>query len=123
MLVERLVRDGAPFAQAWNFGPPVGEEMRVRDLVDCFARAWGVARGWQSAEGQHPPEAPLLRLDAAEAMQRLGWQPTLSQNDAICETAAWYRSYLTGPSDVGGLCDAALTQHATRLSRIERLVF
>lgn len=115
MLAERLYKGEPGFAEAWNFGPPPGEEMRVRDLADVFARQWGTSQGWRLAEGAHPPEAPLLRLDPAKAMQKLGWKPTLTQREAICETAAWYHASQGDKFDALTVCEKTVLRHMARM--------
>lgn len=116
MLAERLFNGKPGFADAWNFGPPPGEEMRVRQLADVFAWEWGASKGWKLAEGEHPPEAPILRLDPAKAMQKLGWKPSLTQREAIGETAAWYHTHLAATHKASRHCDAAISRHLSRLS-------
>jgi CDP-glucose 4,6-dehydratase len=116
MLAERLYKTGRGFAEAWNFGPPPGEEMRVRELVEVFAQEWGQARGWRLAQGSNPEEAPLLRLDPAKAMQKLGWRPCLTQPEAIVETAEWYHAHLVGMRDAAKLCDDAISRQLSRIA-------
>lgn len=116
MLAERLCKAAPGFADAWNFGPLPGEELTVRELVETFAREWQVTDGWCLAAGDHPPEAPLLRLDPAKAMAQLGWRPSLDQKAAIRETAAWYHAHLEGAQDAAQLCDAAIARHLSRIA-------
>lgn len=107
----------ARFDGAWNFGPSQGEELQVRELVELFAREWGVAKGWRLAEGRHVPEAPLLRLDPSKAMQELGWRPSLRQREAIDETARWYHAFLDRPPSAAlPLCYEAINRHLARIA-------
>jgi CDP-glucose 4,6-dehydratase len=115
VLAERLVREGNMYAGAWNFGPLLGEELNVRDLVEIFAQEWGVSDGWEHAAGNHPPESLRLRLDPSKAILRLGWRPTLDQSKAIHETAAWYHYQLVNTNDAAGLCEDAITRHFARI--------
>lgn len=114
-LAERLCDDGFEFAGAWNFGPLLGEEMRVRELVELFAREWGTSQGWRAAPGRQPPEAPQLRLDPSKAINRLGWRPSLNQEAAVRETATWYRAFLEKSSDPKYLCSQAIEHHLARI--------
>jgi CDP-glucose 4,6-dehydratase len=80
--------------QAWNFGPAAGAEMTVAALTAAFLASWG-ERDYP-VEHMEPPhhETTTLRLDAARARERLGWQPLLDGAAAIEWTAGWYRRYL-----------------------------
>src|SRR5258708_7869272 len=77
MLGERLYRDGAAFASAWNFGPSRGDHKPVRWLVDQLVRRWGAKAAWRADRGPRPHEARLLRLDCAKATKKLRWRPRL----------------------------------------------
>ncbi|TAJ29418.1 CDP-glucose 4,6-dehydratase [Bosea sp. (in: a-proteobacteria)] len=116
-LAEHLYDIGTAFADAWNFGPLPGEEMRVRDLVELFASEWGANCGWRLATEPQPPEAPQLRLDPSRAVSRLAWRPSLSQAAAVRETAAWYRAFLAKEGDATFLCHAAIERHLARLDQ------
>jgi CDP-glucose 4,6-dehydratase len=113
-LAERLHGEDASFASAWNFGPAPGEEMRVRDLADAFATAWGGTEGWRLDPRPQPPEAPQLRLDPARALSGLGWRPSLTQREAVEETAAWYHAFLQEKADASALCQSAIRRHLAR---------
>jgi CDP-glucose 4,6-dehydratase len=115
MLAERLVREGDSYAEAWNFGPLYGEELCVSELVEIFAKEWGISDSWDHAPGNHPPESLRLRLDPSKAVLRLGWRPTIDQRQAIHETAEWYHRYLANNSDAADLCEAAITRHFARM--------
>lgn len=96
MLAERLMTDGAAYAEAWNFGPGEGDALRVRQVIDRLCQAWGAAARWEPDAGQHPHEARLLKLDCSKAVDRLGWRPLLPLNDGIQWTAAWYQAWAEG---------------------------
>ncbi|TQI75487.1 CDP-glucose 4,6-dehydratase [Bosea sp. AK1] len=123
MLAERLHGGTRAFAEAWNFGPLAGEEMRVRDVVSLFAQEWGGRGGWRQAAGSQPAEAPLLRLDPGKAVDQLGWRPSLGQAEAIRETAAWYRAFLTQQADATNLCRAGVERHLSRIEQASPAAF
>lgn len=95
MLAERLHR-GEGVAEAWNFGPEIGDVQPVSTVVDHLVRLWGGTSRWHLAEGAQPHEAGLLAVDAAKARARLGWRPRLGLEEAIAWTVEWQRRHLAG---------------------------
>jgi len=98
--------DATTWCDAWNFGPPAGDDVRVEELVDRFIAAWG--RGsWEdvSASGQ-PAETAILRLCPDKAIAQLGWRPRWDVAEAVRRTATWYRTYYRKPA--GALRAASL---------------
>ncbi|MEO1087378.1 MAG: CDP-glucose 4,6-dehydratase [Acidobacteriota bacterium] len=97
LLAERLVEEGAAVAEGWNFGPaeddarPVG--WVVERLVDAWQRTSGEEVAWSMADGDQPPEANLLKLDATKARVRLGWRPRLDLLSALDWIVEWTRCY------------------------------
>ncbi|MEM1176752.1 MAG: CDP-glucose 4,6-dehydratase [Acidobacteriota bacterium] len=97
VLTERLLEEGASVAEGWNFGPseddaqPVG--WVVKTLVDAWQRTTGEDVAWSMAEGEQPPEANLLKLDATKARVRLGWRPRLALPAALEWIVEWTRCY------------------------------
>lgn len=95
-LAEKLVEEGAAFAEAWNFGPRDDAVVPVRHVADCLARVWGAGARWEHAPGEHPHEANVLLLESSKARQRLDWQPRWSLDDALERTAFWHRTCREG---------------------------
>lgn len=82
---------------SWNFGPPIDSSLTVRELVECFARAWGKhPTVWE----EHPlfKEADCLALDSSNSHAKLGWTNHLSSAETVLWTADWYRRYFGGVS-------------------------
>ena len=91
----RLVFSGSPeeiarYAQAFNFGPNIGANRTVREVVEEILRNW--PGSWeQAAQEKHLKEAPLLRLATDKAKEVLDWQPRWDFARTAAETVAWYR--------------------------------
>ena len=96
MLAQRLVQDGAAFAEAWNFGPNASGERTVGDVASILAEFWGGGAKWQVDGGEHVHEAQFLKLDSSKARSLLQWQPRLSLSDALHLAADWYKAHHSG---------------------------
>ena len=97
MLAERLAGpDGSTFAEAWNFGPAEPDALPVGAVVAIAARHWGAGAGWVGDGGPQPHEARHLKVDAAKARARLGWQPVLGLEEAVAWSVDWYRRQAAG---------------------------
>lgn len=132
-LAALLLGDDAPrHARAFNFGPddadPSGR-LSVRDLTARMVRAWrridddriDVRDGYsERPDPNDPPESPHLGLSIALAREQLRWRPTWTAAEAVTQTAAWYRAFLTEHADARDLTlaqIAAFTSHARERGR------
>jgi len=88
-LAERLVEQGPPFGEAWNFGPNDEDAKPVRWIVEQMAALWGANAQWQVGSGEHPHEAHYLKLDISKARARLDWHPTLSLQESLELIIEW----------------------------------
>jgi CDP-glucose 4,6-dehydratase len=91
ILAERLVANGADFAEAWNFGPVDEDAQTVGWIVEHLAAA-NPSLVWQRDSAPQPQEAQYLRLDSNKARARLGWQPRWRLPVALTKTLAWHRA-------------------------------
>jgi CDP-glucose 4,6-dehydratase len=96
LLAERLVRDGAAFAEAWNFGPAAASEVAVERVVRGLVDRWGGSARWEAGAGRHPHEAAYLRLDCSKATERLAWRPLIGLEPALELTVDWYKAQQRG---------------------------
>jgi CDP-glucose 4,6-dehydratase len=92
-----LSADGGAFANAWNFGPDVGDDASVGKVAETAARLWGERARvkWNSSDAD-PPEAGLLRLDSTRARTELGWKPCWSLDQALARTVDWHQAWCRG---------------------------
>lgn len=97
MVAERLVTDGAEFAEAWNFGPEDSDAKPVSWIVDRLCRKIADAR-WELEEAPQPHEAGLLKLDSTKAKTKLGWAPRWSLETALDKTLEWHLAWKHGQS-------------------------
>ena len=92
LLAERLVTDGAIFAEAWNFGPEEFDANPVSWIVERLCQKLPHAC-WELEGAPQPHEAGLLKLDSAKAKTRLGWSPRWSLETAIDKTVEWHQAW------------------------------
>lgn len=102
MLAEGLAGgDAAAFAEGWNFGPVQTDAQTVEWVADQLVRKWGSPAAWVRDDAVHPPENPVLRLDATKAAARLGWRPALPLHRTIDWIVEWYRAWSAGDELAG----------------------
>jgi CDP-glucose 4,6-dehydratase len=82
----------APLAGAYNFGPPTGEAVTVRELAELAQAAYGSGEVHYSAADEGPHESAWLALEIAKARAALGVAPKLTLAQAVNKTMAWYRA-------------------------------
>lgn len=93
-LAEAMLDDPALAGTAFNFSTET--PMDVLDLLARIQRAVGTDLE-PHILGEATSEIPAQHLSAARARKVLGWEPTWSIDDALVETAAWYRDELALP--------------------------
>ncbi len=118
-LAERLLLEGQPWAQGWNFGPEDADARNVRWVLERCTRLWGEGARWESDAGNHPHEAGMLRLDISKARRELGWRPAWNIEQALEHTVAWYRAYVKG-ADVRAMSLAQIEEHETAAKAMEQ---
>ena len=93
LLGQHLLEGETAAARAWNFGPAAQDACTVQAVLDKLKAHWPQI-AWRVGTGEHPHEATLLQLDSSLARERLGWRPVWPLDEALAETAHWYRAYL-----------------------------
>ncbi len=97
LLAEKLVIEGSPFAEPWNFAPEDTDAKPVSWIVDRLCAS--VSNGkWEHDVGSQPHEAALLKLDNSKAKANLGWLPRWSLPTALEKTIEWHRHWKAGES-------------------------
>ncbi len=90
LLAEALYDEGSAYNGGWNFGPRDLDALPVRQIVNRVSQLWGEDARWELDEQPHVHEAGQLRLDWSKAAKQLDWRPTLSIEEALRLTVAWY---------------------------------
>jgi CDP-glucose 4,6-dehydratase len=82
---------------AFNFGPALGSNRTVAELVQEILKHWP-GRWEDKSDPQAVHEAKLLNLATDKAHHFLGWSPVWNFESTISQTVDWYREISTGES-------------------------
>ena len=110
-LAQRLITDGRPVAEAWNFGPAAASEVAVEVIVKGLASRLGSEFRWQVTPTSHFTETQVLRLDCTKSRERLGWSPQIDLDTALDLTVEWYQA---------SRCDADM--RVATIAQIDRIL-
>ncbi|WP_157868217.1 CDP-glucose 4,6-dehydratase [Halobacteriovorax marinus] len=93
MIGQKLIEKDKSFADAYNFGPSVTEDVNVEEVVTILRKYWETIdyRIERPKEVLH--EAGLLKLDCTKAYRNLRWIPVWNVEDALKNTILWYKEY------------------------------
>lgn len=83
----------ATWCRGWNFAPADTASGTVEALLHRLHRSWRGASIHVNPVPGAPHETHLLRLDASDARELLGWRPAWTWEEAVDRTAAWYSAY------------------------------
>jgi len=83
-------------ASAYNIGPHEADCISGGQLADKFCKAWGGGINWTHQAMENPIESIILQLDCTKIKNVLGWIPQWQIDQAVEETAAWYKAYAKG---------------------------
>jgi CDP-glucose 4,6-dehydratase len=92
-LGAKLLREGAAYAEAWNFAPSDERAVTARELVEKALSLWGEGTWEQPAQAQAEKETTLLRLNWDKAANLLGWRGLYNWEEALAATVDWFRIY------------------------------
>lgn len=114
-LGQKLLEDGAEYAEGFNLGPEVGGVVRVSEVVARVAELWGDGKVEVDAPASLH-EATLLQLDPTKAALRLGWRPTYTTEEAIRATVAWYDNHYRHNTNMYEYTLAQIHQFSQRIT-------
>lgn len=91
LLVEAMAKDPSVIGQAFNFSTET--PLTVLELVAKLQEAAGTSLE-PDVQATATHEIDSQFLSAAKARKVLGWEPTMSVEEALAETVEWYRAHL-----------------------------
>ena len=95
LLAEKLVNEGAGFAEGWNFGPDDCDTKPVSWIVEHLCYRFPGSK-WELDGTPQPHEAGLLKLDSSKAKSRLDWSPNWDLETALDKTVEWHLAWKEG---------------------------
>ena len=115
-LASHLYNENKLHGEAFNFGPIGSQNFSVLNLVEGMARYWKAVK-WKcvSVNNRQVHEAGLLKLNCDKALSMLNWKPSLTFDQTIELTAAWYEKFYKNP-------DNALNEIQDQIKIYEKLV-
>jgi len=93
-LAAKQMEDPIKYADAFNFGPYLADNITVQVLVEKAIECWGIGTALAVQQSKAPHEAGLLQLDITKAIKELNWKPILNSSIAIEQTITWYHTVL-----------------------------
>jgi CDP-glucose 4,6-dehydratase len=90
--------EGRAEAGAYNFGPATDHPLRVMDVAQIAAEAWGQGANWVSEQRDQPHESQVLTLNSTKAKSVLNWEEKLVSEEAIAWSVEWSRRQFFGES-------------------------
>lgn len=112
VLSECLYKEGADWAEGWNFGPNDQDAKPVSWIVDAMISAWGAEASWEKHQAWSPHEAAFLKLDISKARTRLHWAPRWHLSTALDQIVTWHRAWRAG-DDMRALCLSQIDNYLT----------
>jgi CDP-glucose 4,6-dehydratase len=95
LLGQKLLEDGAKYAEGFNFGPKEESVLTVADVAQRVVNEYQKGKV-MIGEKSDLHEAGLLMLNIEKAEKVLNWTPTLTANEAILATVEWYKRFYNG---------------------------
>ncbi len=92
-LAQALLENPKKYSSAFNFGPDSSAILRVGEIAEIFAAAWGDGKTIITPKVNAPHEAKLLSLDITKADKELGVRPVLNAREALDMSAQWYKKF------------------------------
>ena len=96
-LAEALALDIVSPCESFNFGPRLGSNKTVGELIATILEIWP-GTWFDASEPGAPHEANLLHLQIDKAHHRLGWEPRWDYATTISRTVRWYQAVHEGSS-------------------------
>ena len=103
LLAEKLTINGINFASSFNFGPQLGSNQTVLDLVQKSLIHWP-GKYICEDDSQAPHEASMLHLSTDKSFYKLQWQQKWDFSTTVSRTINWYKSVYESKSSALESC-------------------
>lgn len=99
-LAARQTENPTLYADAFNFGPYLTDNLTVQQIVEEAIKIWGGGLYDFPEYTNNLHEASLLQLDISKAQNLLNWKPKYNAEEAIRKTIDWYKFYSSNKFDI-----------------------
>ena len=89
----KLLEGKKEYADGWNFGPDMGSNLSVGDIVELSSKIWNSITPKFSENTSEHHEANLLMLDCSKANKAMKWSPVWDINTTLDKTINWYKDF------------------------------
>lgn len=89
----KLLKGEKTFADGWNFGPDLDNNISVLDLTNNSKVIWNKINYKLDKSLANHHEANLLMLDCSKANKILKWKPVWDIQQTLEKTIGWYKSF------------------------------
>lgn len=96
LLAQKLFNVGAPWSEAWNFGPMDSDAKPVNWITDKLIENFGSTVQWEQDPDVQLHEAGQLKLDCSKARDVLGWSPAWNLTQCLEEIVRWHQAHQQG---------------------------
>ena len=117
LLATQLNSQPSLHGEPFNFGPTVGSEKRVIDLVEAMGHYWNKVK-WKVVDNQTTHyESSLLRLNCDKALSYLKWTAVMDFENTVRMTSNWYKSYYENKSKIKDVTKSQIEEFYKLASR------
>ncbi len=116
-LAVKLLQEGPPFAESWNFGPLEQRGISTQELAEKLIALWGSGSWVHTDPGYAKVETGQLRLSWEKAAAKLGWQPVYTWEDALAEIVDWFKAYQR-EAEMGAVLQQHIQAYVTRAQQV-----
>ena len=106
----KSVEENHQFCNAFNFGPKLESNKKVKDLVNEIIKNW--EGNWVHIKSDNELyEARKLNLEVEKAYQLLGWSSKWNFQITVKKTIDWYKNFIKNPNIAYELCKKDINEY------------
>jgi len=107
------------YASAFNFGPDLGSNRTVAELVQEVLKHW-LGQWVDQSDPAAPHEAGKLNLSTDKAFHLLGWQPVWGFAQTVAQTVRWYHETQAGRAEPTALAREQIATYVAEARALGR---
>lgn len=93
MLGWKLYEGDKSYAEGWNFGPELENNVTVEEIIQKVEKYWDKIQYKINQNSDDHHEANLLMLDCSKANKIMKWSPIWDLETTINKTINWYKEF------------------------------